>query len=77
MDTVRYVIHSSVARVERRIDRVWVGGTGEGAKFKEVDKGWYILLTNSYEALYVGFEEPNWKVGDKVKITLEKEFLRD
>jgi hypothetical protein len=35
--------------------------------------GWYIRLEDSWEALFVGYEEPNITAGDRVKITITKE----
>jgi|KBSMisStaDraftv2_1062788.scaffolds.fasta_scaffold581121_3 hypothetical protein len=69
---MRYIIYSTVARIERRSSKVWLKGMGEHATFREEDLGWYVLLRGSYEALHVGYEEPTWKVGEKVKITLER-----
>lgn len=34
--------------------------------------GWYIQFVGSWEAIYFGEEDPGWKVGDVVKITMEK-----
>jgi len=69
---MKYIIHSTIMSIEKRINKVWVKGIGEEAVFKDKDCGWFILLRGSYEALHVGYEEPMWRVGDHVKITLER-----
>lgn len=34
--------------------------------------GWYMLLEGSWEKLYVGMDKPDFAVGDRVKLTIEK-----
>lgn len=68
----RIAFYSRVVSVERRYKRVWVSGLGDAAQFKDEDQGFFMLLEGSYEALHVGFEPPEFKVGDRVKVTMEK-----
>lgn len=63
---------SKVVSVERHDKRVHVRGFGEDAEFRLVDRGYFMLLEGSYEALHIGFEKPAFHVGDRVKITMEK-----
>jgi len=70
--TYKIAFYSRVKLIERRMSRVYKEGTGENAKFREVDKGFYMLLEGSHEALFVGLEEPEFRVGDRIKVTMEK-----
>jgi hypothetical protein len=67
-----YTIFAKVVSVERRMKQVYHSGLGEEAKFYDEDKGYFMLLEGSHEALHIGFDEPEFKVGDLVKITFEK-----
>lgn len=69
---IRYTVFSRVREVERRSKRVYVSGIGYEAIFREVDLGYYVWLEDSHESLHVGFDDPIFKPGDKVKITFEK-----
>lgn len=67
-----YTVMTRVVRVFKRIEKVWVSGKGQDAKFREIDKGWYVAFEGSYEALHFGYEDPGFKESDRVKITFEK-----
>jgi len=69
----RIVVHSTVVSIFKRIDRQWVSGVGPNATFKEIELGFYLHLQGSHEAIYVGFERPEFDVGDKIKITIERD----
>lgn len=71
-EKVRYVINSQVVRIERRNRKIWVSGSGDNTIFLEQDLGWWLLMTNSHEAIYLGEEQPDLKDDDKIRITLEK-----
>lgn len=36
------------------------------------DCGWFILLDGSQEWLHIGYDEPSIRVGNTVKVTIEK-----
>jgi len=37
------------------------------------DKGWFVTLKGSFEAIYVGDVAPDgWEAGDRIRVTLEK-----
>jgi hypothetical protein len=69
---IRYVVHSTVVKVEERFTRDYVDGIGDNARFTERSLGWYVYLQGSYEALHVGASKPAWAFRDRVKITIEK-----
>jgi len=72
-EKVRYVINDARAiRVEKRTRSIYVSGIGKDAEFFNQDLGWWLLITGSHEAIYLGEEQPDIKEGDKIKITLEK-----
>lgn len=73
-DKINYVIYSSVAHVGK-YDEI-VGGyldkeTNKPMVIKE-DRGWFVRFDGSQERMCFGSEEPQLKLGDKVKITIEK-----
>lgn len=63
--------YSKIKKIERvqRLKSAW--REGDEIKTKYEDKGWFILLEGSWEALYVGEEEPKgFRVGDEVEVTI-------
>jgi len=64
--------YSQVVRIEKHSDKVYDSGVGENAIFHEVDRGYFMLMDGSHEAIHIGFGEPMFKVGDKVKITIQR-----
>jgi len=68
----KIVFFSKVVSVERHEKQIYVGGFGQDAKFIGENKGYFLLLEGSYEALHIGFEMPAFRVGDRIKITMEK-----
>jgi hypothetical protein len=69
----RYIIKTRVARLERVTNKVYVNGVGAEAVFREEPVGWFVHLTGSRESLLIDVDrQPELKVGDEVKITIEK-----
>lgn len=64
---------SKVIRVEKRYRKLYVSGFGENTVFHEQDLGWWMILTGSHEAIFIGTEQPNLREDDTVKITFEKQ----
>lgn len=69
---VRYVIPTKVVAVEERFKDVYVSGFGDKAVFERRSLGHFAFLRGSYEALHVGYEKPDLKPGDEIKISIEK-----
>lgn len=46
-------------------------GEGDKTEYDTRSLGWFIRFEGSQERLYFGETEPQFKVGDKVKITFE------
>ena len=67
-----YVINTEVLKISEEFARMYTSGFGESATFNKVSKGWFASFAGSYEALHLGYKEPEWKVGDKIRITFEK-----
>lgn len=70
--TERFLIPATITAIEERKSRDYVSGVGETAVFQEISLGWSLFLTGSHEAIHVGMDKPDLKVGDKMKITIEK-----
>lgn len=66
------VIFTTIVNIEERFRTEYVSGYGSATVFNQVSLGWFILYEGSWEAIHVGYDKPSWKVGDKVKITMEK-----
>lgn len=73
MDTIGQLVYikTKVKRVWEEFEKKYVSGMGPDAIFTEISKGWFVAFEGSYEALFFGHVEPNFKVGDKVKIRIE------
>lgn len=70
--TTKISFYSRIVSITRREKLVYLDGFGENARFIGVDRGYFMLLEGSHEALHVGFEMPDFRVGDRIKITMEK-----
>jgi len=68
----RIAFYSKVVSIESHIREVYDHGIGEEARFRHDNLGYFMLLEGSYEALHIGFTTPVFKIGDRVKITIEK-----
>lgn len=70
---------TDVVKVERKQARRYQPGTWTSAKgevqveYQMVDLGYYLHLRGSHEALYIGEEEPEFHVGDRVSVTIRPE----
>ena len=62
MAKTRYVFNVNVHSIKEKFD----------LSPKANSLGWYIQLEGSGESFFISETEPELKVGDKVKITLEK-----
>ena len=67
----RIAFYSKVVSIEKHIKDVYVEGLGDQAKFRQENKGYFMLLEGSYEAIHIGFDAPTFKVNDRVKIIIE------
>ena len=74
----------NIFNIEEKFTRVYESGQSipagvkrlpnlpKDAKFKDISVGWYVQLEGSNESFFISEKEPDLKVGDKVKITLER-----
>ena len=69
---MRYIINSKVSAIQEEFDQKYISGFGDNAVFEKKSKGWFVFLEGSYEKLHLGTEKPDWKKGDKIRITMEK-----
>lgn len=74
--SVAYVVHTTVLEVLKRTERIHKGGIGDQALFEESLVGWDIVL-NYFGVLRLNLEEPPFKPGDLIKITIAKRKLHD
>ena len=69
---VRYTFYTNVQRIEHRTRKRYVSGVGDKARFVDEDLGYWLHLEGSYEALFLGLEEPTIHTHDLIKVTFEK-----
>jgi len=67
----KIVVYSRIVKIEKRVNAEWISGIGEHAKFREINRGYYMTLEGSHEAIHIGFDDPVFKAGERIKITFE------
>ena len=72
-----YIVSTKVEKLERKRKALRSVKTGEineqGKPIYEVeweDTGWFVLFEGSHEYIHLGFDEPIWKVGQEIEITM-------
>ena len=68
----RIKFYSTVEDVAERFRSEYVSGKYPDAIFRSVSMGWFLHLEGSYEALGLGPDKPDFQVGDKVEIIIQK-----
>lgn len=69
---MRIVYFTKVTKVFRHNPVTSGAKVGDEVKFVTEDRGWFVLMEGSQEAIHVGMEEPNnIRIGQQVKATLE------
>ena len=68
----KYVAMDRVARVEEKVAKRWVSGSGEHAVFADDTQGWWLTFESCPASMYLGAEEPHLKAGDRVRLTVER-----
>jgi len=71
-DKIKYVIATTVIGIDEQFRKVWISGIGNETVFREHSLGWFVHLDGSNEAICLGDERPAFKVGDAIRITIEK-----
>lgn len=69
---MRFVTFSKVIKVEERFRKRYIKGVGDKAEFETESLGFFLWMKGSHEAMHLGFEDPGFNVGNKLKITIEK-----
>jgi hypothetical protein len=70
--SVKYVFADVIRTIERKVVKQWVSGTGDKAVFADEGIGWYATLESCPASLWLGDDEPPFKTGDTVRLTLER-----
>lgn len=71
-DKIKYIVKTTVIGVAEQFRDVWASGIGKETVFHKRSLGWFLHLEGSNEAICLGTERPIFKVGDEIKITIEK-----
>lgn len=70
--SIRFVMTDRVARVEQKIAKRWMRGTGDKAVFEDNTQGWWAVFESCPASMFLGTTEPGLKAGDAVRLILEK-----
>jgi hypothetical protein len=70
--STKFVMLDVVARIEEKIARQWVSGTGQDAVFRDASEGWWAIFRSCPASMYLGTTKPGLRAGNRVRITLEK-----
>ena len=67
--------HSRIKKIEqkRRAVRGYVDQDSGQTMVEYEDIGWFIMLDGSWESWYVGKEQPDFKIGQAVSVTISIE----
>jgi hypothetical protein len=68
---VTYIIKTRVVKVERKELVVRAYKIGDEVFQDKENLGWFVLLEHSHEYLYLGQEQPDLVVGQKIRIRIE------
>ena len=68
----KIAFYSRIVKIEKRIASEWISGVGDNAKFREIDRGYFMTLEGSHESIHIGFDDPMFKAGERIKITFER-----
>lgn len=71
LEIPRIVVYTTINKLERKTERIYVRGFGDTAEFTNRDMGWFMHLTGSKEWIHIGFDDPGFKPGQKLKVTFE------
>lgn len=67
-----YAIPGIVSDVHEEFGSKYIGGAGKDCAFERYSLGWYVTFSGSHEALFFGYDKPDFNPGDKVKITFAR-----
>jgi hypothetical protein len=73
MPKIRIVCRATIRAVEHRLARQWKRGLGKDAEFSENSEGWYAMLNEFPGSVFLGDEDVDWRAGDRLRITVERE----
>ena len=69
---MKYIVETTIVSIERRERKVWAHGKGEFTVFRNVDLGFFMLLEGSHESIHIGFDQPVFRPGDRIRISFER-----
>ena len=62
---------AKIVSVEEKFERQYVSGFGPESVFRQVSRGWFVLLEGSNEAIFISKNRPDYaRVGDTVTVKL-------
>ena len=65
---------ATIERIEEKFRQINWAKNSEGlTTYDSISLGWYVLFAGASESIRLFDNEPDWKVGDKIKITYQKE----
>ena len=70
--STKFVMVDRIAKVEEKIARRWMHGSGNDAVFEQDSHGWWAVFESCPASMYLGTTKPALAAGDSVRIILEK-----
>lgn len=69
---IKYIIHTRVVDIGEMSEVVSGKKVGDETILTTENRGYFVLFDGSRERLFLGWDEPRIKKGDKIKITIER-----
>lgn len=68
----KFVMVDRVRKIDHKVAKRWVSGTGDKAVFEEGSDGYWAVFESCPASIYLGTAPPKLAAGDAVRLTLEK-----
>ncbi len=70
--STKFVMVDRVKKIDHKVAKRWLRGTGKDAEFAEDSAGYWAAFESCPASIYLGSAAPGLKAGDAVRLTLEK-----
>lgn len=70
--SIKFVMIDRIKRVEHKIVKKWLRGSGDKAEFEDESQGYWATFESCPASIYLGASEPRLADGDRVRLTLER-----
>lgn len=70
--STKFAMTDRVRKIDHKVARRWLRGTGNDAEFEEDSAGYWVVFESCPASIYLGTAVPKLAAGDAVRLTLEK-----